>query len=384
MMKSENLARLVLTLFFLAAVAIPLGARWYSLRIEPAVINLQASMPENGGWSQADLQAVAGQPLHLRLTSSDVVHGFAVARSEMHTLELVPGEIMETTLIFDWPGKYTFYCSRWCGPNHWRMRGSIEVSAPKAGGLDPLPLDPQPLYLRLGINLDAPHPASVTPAAPPSAERGEQYASLLPEGAVDRETVWSTSPAEMWQVLRSEETLAHLSDTSLWDIVSWVWAAQTSPEALATGANLYAQNCAACHGESGNGDGVMVRDLPVWNPTDHANNATAHGTQAEGLVHPPDFSDPAKLLGASPALLEGKIIRGGMGTGMPYWGPIFTPQQIDALVSYLYTFYLYPVNELPWNGPKYTLFIQFIDIIYRQEQSYEGTSTRKHSRSAGR
>jgi len=26
------------------------------------------------------------------------------------------------------------------------------------------------------------------------------------------------------------------------------------------------------------------------------------------------------MLGASPALLHGKIVRGGMGTGMPYWG----------------------------------------------------------------
>jgi mono/diheme cytochrome c family protein len=58
----------------------------------------------------------------------------------------------------------------------------------------------------------------------------------------------------------------------------------------------------------------------------------------EGLYSPPDFTDPSHLLGASPALLQGKIIRGGMGTGMPYWGPIFTSEQIDALVSYLYTF----------------------------------------------
>jgi mono/diheme cytochrome c family protein len=44
------------------------------------------------------------------------------------------------------------------------------------------------------------------------------------------------------------------------------------------------------------------------------------------------------LLGASPALLEGKITRGGMGTGMPYWGPIFTREQIQALALYLYQF----------------------------------------------
>jgi len=27
-----------------------------------------------------------------------------------------------------------------------------------------------------------------------------------------------------------------------------------------------------------------------------------------------------------------------MGTGMPYWGPIFTNQQIWSLVDYLWTF----------------------------------------------
>ncbi len=44
------------------------------------------------------------------------------------------------------------------------------------------------------------------------------------------------------------------------------------------------------------------------------------------------------MLGASDAILEGKIIRGGMGTGMPYWGPIFTAEQIQSLVDYLWTF----------------------------------------------
>ena len=63
-------------------------------------------------------------------------------------------------------------------------------------------------------------------------------------------------------------------------------------------------------------------------------------------VRPPDFSDPAVLLGASPALLEGKIIRGGMGTGMPYWGDIFTSDQIRDLVLYLYTFQM-DLTDIP-------------------------------------
>lgn len=58
----------------------------------------------------------------------------------------------------------------------------------------------------------------------------------------------------------------------------------------------------------------------------------------EMTVRPADFSDPQRMLAASPALLQGKILRGGMGTGMPYFGPLFTEEQTWALVAYLWTF----------------------------------------------
>ncbi len=88
----------------------------------------------------------------------------------------------------------------------------------------------------------------------------------------------------------------------------------------------------------------MVRGLPtpsaVASGTDNQSSATP--TQIPGMgqgsTRPPDFTNPQQLLGASPALLEGKLIRGGMGTGMPYWGPIFTDPQLQAIISYLYTF----------------------------------------------
>jgi mono/diheme cytochrome c family protein len=53
---------------------------------------------------------------------------------------------------------------------------------------------------------------------------------------------------------------------------------------------------------------------------------------------PASFTDTKRMLGASPALLEGKILRGGMGTGMPLWGSIFTEAQIHDLIAYLYSF----------------------------------------------
>jgi hypothetical protein len=58
----------------------------------------------------------------------------------------------------------------------------------------------------------------------------------------------------------------------------------------------------------------------------------------QALLPPSDFTDAQNMLGASSALLQGKIIRGGMGTGMPYWGTIFTDEEIEALVDHIWTF----------------------------------------------
>lgn len=33
-------------------------------------------------------------------------------------------------------------------------------------------------------------------------------------------------------------------------------------------------------------------------------------------------------------MLQGKILRGGMGTGMPYWGPIFTEEQTTLSMTF--------------------------------------------------
>jgi mono/diheme cytochrome c family protein/plastocyanin len=323
-MKKEILAKIIVVLLILAAAAIPLAGRWFSEQVEPNTIDLHARTAENGGWSLANIQAKVGEPLKLRITSDDVVHSFAIGQSNRPALEIQPGQVVKTTLTFDKPGTYTYYCTTWCGVNHWRMRGTIDVSGP---GPTDQPAA-KPLYLTLGLDIDASHLAGQTPAGQPSAERGAAFAGMLPAYAATRSTYFSTSPAQLWQKLRAETSLGKLSNAELWDAVAWIWQQHSTPQAFADGQQLYSTNCAACHGETGRGNGVMVRGLP----------AVDYQNMGHSLVHPPDFTDPKKLLGASPALLEGKMIRGGMGTGMPSWGAIYTNEQLDALVGYIYNF----------------------------------------------
>ena len=65
---------------------------------------------------------------------------------------------------------------------------------------------------------------------------------------------------------------------------------------------------------------------------------TMDGAAGMTSQQPADFTNATRMLGASPAILQGKILRGGMGTSMPMWGSIFTEEQMWNLVAYLYSF----------------------------------------------
>ena len=318
-MKAERLALLFVLLL---VIGVPLAA--VLARSNSDTIEIHAQMADNGGWTPSNLTAQVGQPLHLRLTSDDVMHGFAVGQSDAPALDVLPGQWTTTTLLFNQPGKYTFYCTRWCGPNHWRMRGTIEVTGAATETITTTP----PSYVTLNLDLDAPHPSDVVPGEKPSAARGVPLGMILDRMASPDRT---QSPAQVWHQLRSSSVTQNLSDTQVWDLVALTWRSNTTPERLAAGQKLYAQNCAACHGETGQGNGVIAPSLkktPMPGMT-----MTGHET-----VAPINFTDAKNMLDASDAILEGKIIRGGMGTGMPYWGPIFTLEQIQSLVDYLWTF----------------------------------------------
>lgn len=335
-MTSERVARLLL---FAGIVGLPLAvllAGRTPWRTAPdRIVEIRGTMPESGGWIPGELTVAVGEPLHLRLSSDDVVHGFAVGAFDMDPIDIMPGEVTETTIEFSRPGKYVYYCTRWCGVNHWRMRGTINVT-----GEAPEPDVPAtPLYLSLNIDLDAPHPANILPAKMPSAERAAELEVTLPTEYSARAYYQSHSSVEAWKSLRAEPLTNGLSDMAVWDLVAVIWERNTTPETLASGRALYAANCAACHGEDGAGDGVMAAAL-----VSGRDSLSGFGASTTA---PTNFSDAEQMLGASPALLHGKVLRGGMGTGMPYWGPVFTGEQIWAVVDFLWTFQFSVLDPLP-------------------------------------
>jgi len=320
----ETLARIFAIILMLGG-SVSIGLSWWLGKVD--TITLHARMPEAGGWTPADLTVAVGQHLRLRLTSDDVMHGFAIGQSDQPAVDVKPGVMTDLTLSFDQPGTYTFYCTRWCGVNHWRMRGTITVT----GETTEQQVIP-PLYAQLGLDIDAPREAQAIPVEKPSAQRGADLALIL--SAYQSESYYrSNSPEQVWQKMRNDPDLESYSDQQLWDAVAFIWQSNTTPETLSGARKLYAQNCAACHGESGDGDGVFAKEL------ESLPMAGGHEQPfGKETVSPVDFTDPLLLLSASPALLQGKILRGGMGTGMPMWGVILTEGQTWAMVSYLYTF----------------------------------------------
>jgi mono/diheme cytochrome c family protein len=84
-------------------------------------------------------------------------------------------------------------------------------------------------------------------------------------------------PAENFDVIKNgriEKLMPpwgnRLSDTQIWDLTAYVWSLSVKPQELAAGEKIYIEQCAACHGNSGAGDGpeaqagmVSFTDLPV-------------------------------------------------------------------------------------------------------------------------
>jgi plastocyanin/mono/diheme cytochrome c family protein len=313
----------------------------YQLFLRPAMgdvrtIDIVAAAPEIGGFQPDSIRIAAGDKVRLRFSVPDVTHGIAIGPGLNVDLGHVdPGEVGELEVSFTEPGRYTYYCNAWCSPNHWRMRGTIEVYDPEdpdvlivAEAGDPV-LD---TLTNQGVDIDAPHDAAAVPDDPPSAARGGDVIARLgvklPSVLANKESRRSISPARAWTLL----TQSGLNNDDAWDAVAYLWLSEDGAAARQTAEakGLYAKNCAACHGEDGEGEGPGADALAAQG-IGHEDSMTGHSA-------PTAISDRRTMLGGTSAIYYAKIRRGGMGTGMPGFGSLFTPEETWWLVDLLWTF----------------------------------------------
>ena len=102
-------------------------------------------------------------------------------------------------------------------------------------------------------------------------------------------------------------------ESDLMDAVAYLWRSVYEPSRRA--AQLYEQNCASCHGPSGRGDGFAAALI---------------------TARPAAFTDLAYMFTRRSDVLYAKIRRGGMGTDMPNFGTLFTPEETWMLVDFLW------------------------------------------------
>ena len=320
-MKKELFA---LTIVLLILVVFPASLfayqAWLTSPADARVIALVANAPGNGGWQPDAIRVKLGEKVRLRIAAPDVVHGFEIPALGIKVGEILPGHVEEVEFTATQVGRFPFACTRWCSADHWRMRGVIEVFDP-ANPNPPLPTFSPPLFQQLKIDIDAMHPAQSIPAQRPSAARG----ALL--NLVVYEDLRLHSPSDVFAKLRGDAAFNAYGDAELWDAIAFAYQRNAGDAAIARGQALYARDCAACHGEQGKGTGPAGVKLPGL--------SFMHPTMKRG---PADFTDASQMLGASDVLLQGKILRGGMGTGMPEWGSLYTETEMWDVISFIRSF----------------------------------------------
>ncbi|MDL1894852.1 c-type cytochrome [Anaerolineae bacterium CFX7] len=327
-MKREIFALGVVALFVVVFPASLFGYQaWRTKTSDVRVIDVSANAPDAGGWQPATIRVNVGERVRLRISSPDVVHGFEIPALNVRVDEILPGHVQEVEFVASRAGRFPFACTRWCSVDHWRMRGVIFVTD-IAQSDSPPPTYAPPLYQQLNINLDEMHPAQKVPAQKPSASRGAQL--NLDVGADFR----ARSPSDVFAELRVNARHNEYTDARLWDAIAFNYF--ESEGDLKNGARLFARDCAACHGERGDGTGPAGKNLPGL--------TFMHSDMKPG---PADFTNASEMFGASDALLQGKILRGGMGTGMPEWGSLYSAQDMWDVVAFLRTFTFEGTNKSP-------------------------------------
>lgn len=113
---------------------------------------------------------------------------------------------------------------------------------------------------------------------------------------------------------------SQLNEQQRWDVTLYTWSLASSDESIARGRELYAQQCASCHGPGGLGDGPRAGSLET---------------------PPTPLADPRWLAGRSgDELLQAMS---GDVAGLEHdWSRELTEEERRAIIDYLWTFLYVP------------------------------------------
>ena len=294
------------------------------------VIDLVGHTPEVGGWSPEVITVNKGDTVRLRITSSDVVHGFAIGKMGIDVGQIIPGEVTTVEFVADKVGRFTYYCNVWCSPYHYRMRGTLEVVDPSAPE-DLLTSGEESPTIFQGLDIDAPHEAKFYPSVPPSATRGRDLAAQSQLPTLGPRDLHAQSPSTIFQTIRRQDSTGPLSDEEIWDLVAYLWSTTTTPERIKVGEALYTRNCVGCHGETGGGRWP-------WQPLPGADTGRFHRRQDNGR------RNQRHLLRQNPAWGDG------------HW---------DALLGH----YLHGGGDLEYRGLSLDISIRGVSLIPKTSQT---------------
>ncbi len=149
--------------------------------------------------------------------------------------------------------------------------------------------------------------------------------SAPPAAFADPAVVWGQSPAEFFHTTkfgRMQNMMPpwrnQMTDDQIWDTVYYAWGLHTDQTEVLAGGEIYAQECAACHGDTGAGD----------------------GPDAEGELL--DLSDGARMMLISPAAMSQS-----WRDAHPEIGADISDQERTNVINYMRTFTYVP----PWESP---------------------------------
>lgn len=92
---------------------------------EVATLNNRSAKPEI-----PELHVKKGDRVVIKLSSSDVIHGFSLKDFGIFIMDgILPGKITTISFVAHKPGTFTFSCNSICGDVHEQMKGVVVVSA---------------------------------------------------------------------------------------------------------------------------------------------------------------------------------------------------------------------------------------------------------------